>query len=214
ISHAVYYIKKQAQLGTDTYYLISTEPSSERGVVGWVKSTDMSTHPHTVVDKHDKVYYIKGTGKATTKAWGGKKDAVYPSLSSYKNKEFKVHLTEKVGNATWYRGVLEGKTVWLHSSDVYSANKSSTSRLGHLNSVNVDIYESIGGKSFKAGTTYTHAVYYIKEQAQVRDEIYYLISTAPSSDRGVVGWVKSTDMSTHSHTVVDKKTKTFYVRGT
>src|SRR5690606_18163201 len=52
-------------------------------------------------------------------------------------------------------------------------HESRISRLGHLNSVNVDIYESIGGKSFKAGTTYTHAVYYIKKQAQVGDEIYY-----------------------------------------
>src|SRR5699024_7547276 len=42
-------------------------------------------------------------------------DLVY-NLSQYKNKKFKIHLTDKVGKNTWYRGTLEGKTVFIHSS--------------------------------------------------------------------------------------------------
>ena len=190
-TNAVYYIKKQATVGNETFYLISTRPSASTGVVGWVKAEDLSTRTHVGVDKKEKTFYIKGNGKATTKAWGGSKDAVYSDLSTYKNQAFKVHLTEKVGNNTWYRGTLNGKTVWLHSSYVYEATKSKTSLLGHIRSGSVQIYESIHGKSFKAGSEYTNAVYYIKEEAKLGNQTYYLISTRPSNTTGVVGWVKA-----------------------
>ncbi len=214
-THAVYYIKKQAKVGSETYYLISTEPSSVKGVVGWVKAADLSTHPHVGVDKKKKTFYINGKGKATTKAWGGNKDTVYSSMVKYKGQSFEVHLTEKVGNNTWYRGKINGKgpTVWLHSSFVTDRFESNTSRLGHIRNANVKIYEKINGKSFTAGSTYTHAVYYIKRQAKVGSETYYLISTEPSSVKGVVGWVKAADLSTHPHVSVDKKKKTFYING-
>ena len=74
--NAVYYIKQQAELNGETYYLISTKPSRTDGVIGWVKAKDMSTHPHKTVDKNKKTLYFKGTGKAYSKAWGGSKDLV------------------------------------------------------------------------------------------------------------------------------------------
>src|SRR5699024_10992075 len=160
-----------------------------------------------------KTFYVKGNGKATTKAWGGSKDTVYGNLSKYKNQTFKVHLTEKVGNNNWYRGTLNGKTVWLHSSYVYDASKSKTSKLGRIRSGKALIYESINGKSFTAGEKYTDAVYYIKEQETYGKETYYLISKEASSTKGVVGWVKARDLSTHTHVGIDKKAKTFYVKG-
>src|SRR5690625_3576720 len=119
-THQVYYIKKQASLGDQLYYLISMQPSSTKGTVGWVKSSDLSTHPHTRVDKDSKVFYVKGTGKAYSKAWGGSKDLVY-NLSKLKGEVFQVHMTEKVGKNTWYRGKLKGKTVWVHESYLSSA---------------------------------------------------------------------------------------------
>src|SRR5690625_608715 len=212
-TNAVYYIKRQAKLGNDTYYLISKSPSDTKGVVGWVKESDLSIRTHVGVDKKSKTFYIKGNGKATTKAWGGKKDTVYGDLSGYINEPFKVHLTEKVGNNTWYRGTLGGKTVWLHSSYVYEATKSKTSLLGHIRSGKVQIYESIGGKSISAGSKYTNAVYYIKEEAKSGNDTYYLISKSPSATRGVVGWVKEDDLSLHTHVGVDKKDKTLYIKG-
>src|SRR5690625_2245637 len=212
-TNAVYYIKRQAKLDNDTYYLISKSPSDTKGVVGWVKESDLSIRTHVGVDKKSKTFYIKGNGKATTKAWGGKKDTVYGDLSGYINEPFKVHLTEKVGNNTWYRGTLGGKTVWLHSSYVYEATKSKTSLLGHIRSGKVQIYESIGGKSISAGSKYTNAVYYIKEEAKSGNDTYYLISKSPSATRGVVGWVKEDDLSLHTHVGVDKKDKTLYIKG-
>src|SRR5690625_2928651 len=213
-THQVYYIKKQASLGDQLYYLISTQPSSTKGTVGWVKSSDLSTHPHTRVDKDSKVFYVKGTGKAYSKAWGGSKDLVY-NLSKLKGEVFQVHMTEKVGKNTWYRGKLKGKTVWVHESYLDSVEGSSTSHLGHIRSSKAKIYDDLTlTSSFQAGSTYTHQVYYIKKQASLGDQLYYLISMQPSSTKGTVGWVKSSDLSTHPHTRVDKDSKVFYVKGT
>lgn len=115
-TNQVYYIKKQYRKGSShTYYLISTKPSATEGTVGWVKSTDMQVHTHTSVDKLAKRFIVKGTGKAYSRAWGGSKDLVYDNLSLYTGELFEVHLTEKVGNNTWYRGNLNGQRVWIHS---------------------------------------------------------------------------------------------------
>lgn len=210
----VYYIKRQAVYESDTYYLISKEPSSVNGVVGWVKEEDVSTHDHKGVDKNAMTFIINGKGKATTKAWGGNKDAVYPNLSSYKGQLFQVNLTEQVGNNTWYRGILAGKRVWLHSSQVESTDviESNTSKLGHIRNGIVKIYNSINGSSFSAAN-YTDAVYYIKKQAEYATETYYLISTKPSAVNGVVGWVKANDLSTHDHKGFDNKAKSFFING-
>src|SRR5699024_11119241 len=132
-TNAVYYIKRQAVVGSDTYYLLSTNPSATTGVVGWAKSTDLSTHDHKGVDKIAKVFTIKGTGKATSKAWGGKQDEVHSTLTSHKGSLFQVNLTEKVGKNTWYRGKINGKgsNVWIHSSYLTSRQKTIVIDAGH-----------------------------------------------------------------------------------
>src|SRR5699024_12015845 len=116
-THAVYYIKKQAKINDQLYYLIREKPSSTNGTVGWVKSQDLSTHTHVGVDKDNKTFTIKGTGKAYDKAWGGNKNLVYDQ-ADHKNEKFAVHLTETVGKSNGYRGRLGGKTVWMHHSYV------------------------------------------------------------------------------------------------
>ena len=215
-TNAVYYIKKQAKFEHGTYYLISQNPSSTRGAVGWVKASDMSTHPHLTDDKKVKTFYLNGSGKAYMKAWGGSKDSVYSNLSAFKNREFKVHLTESVGSSVWYRGELNGKTVWIHSSYVASLEESKTSKLGHIRSSKVKIYPKFGNEStaLTAGGKYTHAVYYIKKEAILNGQKYYLLSNNPSSAAGVVGWAKEGDITAQAHLVVDKKAKTYYLKGT
>lgn len=214
-THEVYYIKKEVLHNSQRYYLISRNPSSTTGVVGWVKSNDVSTHLHVGVDKNQKTFYIKGSGSAYSKAWGGNKNLVFKSLSSYEGQVFKVNLTERVGNNTWYRGTLNGKTAWLHSNYLVEAKESTTSRLGHLKNAKVSIYQDYKKTSqfVQAGTANTNEVYYIKKQAQYGKDLYYLISRNPSSTTGVVGWVKANDLSTHTHVGVDKKKKTYYIKG-
>src|SRR5690625_3888298 len=87
-----------------------------------------------------------------------------------------------------------------------AVQESKTSKLSHIISGDVDIYEKeINGKSIKAGSQYTNAVYYIKRQAKLDNDTYYLISKSPSDTKGVVGWVKESDLSIRTHVGVDKK---------
>ncbi|WP_053218149.1 GW dipeptide domain-containing protein [Virgibacillus senegalensis] len=214
-TNAVYYIKSKTEAKGGTYYLISREPSSRKGVIGWVKASEMDSYSHNGVDSKKKTFYLRGTGTAYSKAWGGSKDIVYSDLSKYKGQEVKIDLTEKVGNNYWYRGTFNGKRVWIHTSNLTTRKESNTSKLGHLHG-NAVIYERIGvpSTSQDAAGKFTNAVYYIKKQAEVNDQLYYLISTKPSSSSGTVGWVKSQQMDTHSHQGVDSDLKTMKIKGT
>ncbi|MDN7241736.1 GW dipeptide domain-containing protein [Planococcus sp. N028] len=218
---SVYYIKKQAVVNGVTYYLLSTQPSSTAGLIGWAKATDITAQTHASVDKTAKTFYIKGTGSAYTRAWGGTGNLLFSNLSSHKDKEFKVNLTEKVGTTIWYRGTLNGQTAWIDSKEVATApstliKQTATSKLGHIKNSTVQIYSDISNlsKSFAAGTTYTNAVYFIKKEAVANGVTYYLLSNAPSSTTGLVGWVKAADTTVQTHVTVDKQAKTFYIKGT
>src|SRR5699024_2806821 len=89
--------------------------------------------------------------------------------------------------------------------------EKKTSKLARINNGQVNIYESIGGESKKAGSTYTDVTYYVKKQATHGEDTYYLISEKPKAS--IVGWVKSEDVESFDHKSVDKKSKTFYVKG-
>src|SRR5699024_10921918 len=65
----------------------------------------------------------------------------------------------------------------------------------------------------EAGSQYTDVTYYVKKQATQGNETYFLLSTEPSAKKGTVGWVKEKDLSYHSHSRVDNKSKTFYLNG-
>ena len=214
-TNEVYYIKLQTVYNNSTYYLISRNPSSTKGVLGWVKSTDMKTYEHKQVDNNRKTLFIKGSGSAYTKAWGGRKNFSFEKLSSLKGQVFTVNLTESVGKDIWYRGTINGKTAWIQEGHVSTAKESPTSRLGHLNSSSVRIYKDVTKQSeyTQAGSTNTNEVYYIKLQTVYSNSTYYLISRNTSSTTGVIGWVKSTDLDTQPHIGVDKTAKTYYFKG-
>lgn len=213
-TNQVYYIKKQAVVSGTKFYLLSLKPSASTGTIGWVKSSQVQELSHKTKDSSNKTFYIKGTGKSYTKAWGGSKDLVFSNLSSYKDQAFKVNLTETVGNNTWYRGTIAGRTMWLHSSYVYDISESSTSLLGHLrgDAVIYDNYITNSGAK-KASPTYTNQVYYVKKQANVKGTTYFLVSNLPSSSKGVLGWVKASDLDQRSHKTVDNKQKVYYLNG-
>jgi len=215
-TNAVYYIKKEAEVNDQTFYLISSNPSSVKGVVGWVNAQDLSSYPHLVADKNEKTFYVNGQGSAYRKAWGGSKDLIYNDLGKYKKQLFNVHLTESIGNSTWHRGELNGKIVWINSNLLSPRNEIATSQLGHIRNGNVKIYPEFGNESsaITAKATYTNAVYYIKKDKVVNEQRYHLISKSPSSVKGVIGWAKAEDIQTQQHAVVDKTAKTFVINGT
>jgi teichoic acid transport system ATP-binding protein len=69
-----------------------------------------------VIDRDPKTFYIKGTGEGFDRPWGGRKNMVIDNMEPYKNLEFNVNKTEKVGKNIWYRGMLNEKEVWIHFS--------------------------------------------------------------------------------------------------
>src|SRR5699024_8846240 len=144
------------------------------------------------------------SGTAYSKAWGGRKDVVYDDLSGYINVAFHVDLTERVGSDIWYRGTLGGKRAWLRPNQVFEANQTETSLLGHIRSRDILIYDQIGGTGSSATAELTNAVYYIKLQSEVGGQTYYLLSTSPSSEKGIVGWARAEDISAKNHVGVDK----------
>src|SRR5699024_10538469 len=203
--NSVYYVKKQAKYNGKTYYLIRNNLNTSAGVIGWMESKDLTTYTHKSVDNKKKTFYFKGQGVAYNRAWGDKKNRVFNSLKAYKDQAFNVHKTESVGSNTWYRGDFKGKRIWVHSDHLTSVQHSTsstkaTSRLGQVKNSKVRIYSSLsGGSSEAAGSEYTNKVFYIKRQGTKSGSTYYLLSTSPSSTKGLVGWVKSSDLTSYTH---------------
>ncbi|MCA1026842.1 GW dipeptide domain-containing protein [Cytobacillus kochii] len=214
-SNQVYYMKRKISYKGLTYYAISTQPNTTGNIIGWIKSTDLVSHPHEDLETKELQFSINGNGKAYSKAWGSTKDLVIGNLSSYKGLGFTVKKAEKVGSNIWYQGTLEGKEVWMHSSSLSLMNESVISRLGQISVKSVKIYtDLVNNKYVLAGDKYTNEVFYMKKQAIYNGQTYYLISTQPSSEQGVIGWVKSTELVSHPHIGLDSLSKTFYIKGT
>src|SRR5699024_10111830 len=150
---------------------------------------------------------IKGNGKGTRMAWGGKQDAIHASMASHKGKTFHVNMKETVGNGTWYRGKIDGKgaNVWLKSNQVEALKltESKTSLLGHINSGQANIYKTIDGSSFKAGSEHKNKVYYIKKQAKYGNDLYYQMSLNSKATNNL-GWIKASDVKALKHTLINK----------
>lgn len=124
----VYHIKKLAKYRGETFYLLSQKPSASDGIIGWMKATDVSSHSHVSIDNDSKTFYLKGKGIGYTHAWGDKRNRVYASLKSFKDAEFKVDKTDKVGKNIWYRGFLNDKQIWIHSAHlVEKSNEENVS---------------------------------------------------------------------------------------
>src|SRR5699024_12352502 len=131
-----------------------------------------------------------------------------------KNKPLKVHLTETVGNNTWYHGVLNGKTVFIHSSYLNKKEETKTSKLGHLRSQNVVIRKNITDTNGeKAGSNATHKVYYIKKKAKLGNQLYYLIGKSPTVSKDTLGRVKYKDMSTDDNIDIVQNSMQIAVQG-
>ncbi|TWT27698.1 N-acetylglucosaminidase [Planomicrobium sp. CPCC 101110] len=211
----VFYIKKQAAFNNALYYQIS-ESNSGTEAAGWVKSSDIATEKHTVIDQNAKTYYVKGTGSAYTDIWGGTKNISIQDMTSLKGSVFQVKATEKAGTSTWHQGVVSGKTVWVEASQLAPSLESPISLVGHINSTSVRIYTDYLKQSSysEAGTANTNEVFYIKRKAAYNNATYYLISRNRSSTTGLVGWVKSTDIKTAAHESVDRVAKTYNIKGT
>src|SRR5699024_2692155 len=122
---STYYIKRRAVYNNELFYLLSDLPSGEDGVIGWIKASKVTSPRNLAIDNDSKTFYINGEGSGYNRPWGGKKDCVYPDLKKYKNMKFIVDKTEIVGKGVWYRGMLNGEHIWIHSDYLESSNEES-----------------------------------------------------------------------------------------
>ncbi len=118
LKNKVYYVKRSASYRFEKFYLLSTKPSGEEGLIGWMKETDLQTHITTFVDKDKKTFKLNGKGSAYNIPWGGKKQLVFDDLSDMKNETIVVEETWFIGSNTWYKGKLKNNEVWLNSKYV------------------------------------------------------------------------------------------------
>lgn len=201
-----YYINKQAVYNKTTYYQISNYKNADQPFIGWIKAKDLTIKTHKIIKNSTTKRYIKGTGKGYTRPWGGAKNVIFISLSTDKNTLFKTKTTEKVGDDTWYSGTLNGQTVWLKSTQLTTKKPTTTTkpvlkkvnRLGRINTQIAKVYPDINNlkQSAQATTKKTDRTYYIKQQATIGKNIYYQLSTHPTSTAAVIGWVQSKDLTT------------------
>ncbi len=121
--HHVYHVKRQATYHFENYYLLSTEQSGVKGVIGWVKASEVNAHVHIFVDNDEKTFTLNGNGPATSKPWGGKQQRIHEVLDEFEGHLFTVSETVLVGQNVWYKGLIEGenKPVWLHYTQVGDA---------------------------------------------------------------------------------------------
>ena len=115
LKNKVYYVKRSASYRFEKFYLLSTKPSGEDGLIGWMKETDLQTHVTTFVDKDKKTFKLNGKGSAYNTPWGGKKQLVFDDLSDMKNETIVVEETWFIGTNTWYNGMINEIPVWINS---------------------------------------------------------------------------------------------------
>ena len=115
LKNKVYYVKRSASYRFEKFYLLSTKPSGEEGLIGWMKETDLQTHVTTFVDKDKKTFKLNGKGSAYNTPWGGKKQLVFDDLSDMKNETIVVEETWFIGTNTWYNGMINEIPVWINS---------------------------------------------------------------------------------------------------
>src|SRR5699024_658865 len=131
-----------------------------------------TTHTHTSAKSPTKKMILKGSGRTTTRPWGGDKEVIhsYKAFTQYKGDEFHINLTNKVGKNIWHSGKINGKgpNQWLHSNHLRDLNikESNTSRLGRIKSGDRSIYKTLSDQG-KSASKYQGSVYYIKRQAKV-----------------------------------------------
>src|SRR5699024_1617643 len=98
----------------EKFYLLSKEPSSVDGTIGWMKTTDVSTRELIFIDKDPKVFTLSGEGYAYDRPWGSRENRVFSDLQSFEGKEFYVKRTDRVRNGYWHYGRLENDMVWIY----------------------------------------------------------------------------------------------------
>ncbi|MFJ8263030.1 glucosaminidase domain-containing protein [Rummeliibacillus sp. NPDC094406] len=219
-----YYINKTAVYNKTTYYQVSNYKSTTQPSIGWVKAQDLTTKTHMITKNSTTPRYITGTGKGYTRPWGGERNVLFTSLNTDKGTQFKTKTTEKVGDETWYSGTQNKQTIWLKSDQLTTKKPTSVvkpvlksvNRLGRINTQIAKVYPDINNlkKSAQATEKNLGKTYYITQQATIGKDIYFQLSTHPTSSTAKIGWIKSSDVKSVTQSTAQKPTTQQVLTGT
>lgn len=203
-----YYITQQATIGKAIYFQLSTNPTSASAKIGWILSSDVKSVTQSTAQIPKLPQALKGTGEGYSIQWGGKKDIVEKSLTTYKDQEFSITKATKAGNEIWYQGkTANSKLIWVSSTQVKNYEKpteptkpetpqpetTAITKVGTLKSSTTKIYQDLTDltKTIDAGATYTNENFYVYKQATVDNKTYYEISRTDGTKTKTVGWIEN-----------------------
>nr|WP_263313783.1 GW dipeptide domain-containing protein [Mammaliicoccus sp. Marseille-Q6498] len=89
-----------------------------------IKVSDVNNKPIDLKESYTNYLIFDGKGYFYSQPTVSK-DTLLGSLQNYQNAYFKVISSKKVGNTTWYKGILNGKTVWIDSKYLQLAEVST-----------------------------------------------------------------------------------------
>ncbi|MFB9860240.1 teichoic acids export ABC transporter ATP-binding subunit TagH [Salinicoccus siamensis] len=140
----------------------------------------------------------------------------WQKMSKKERDAYRALMTEQGGNDTVYSQ--QGNLLVMNSDKELNASNDYkvhlTSRLAHLREHSTYIYQSPNtDENRKNADEYKDRVFYIKRKTIYQFEHYYLLSTKPSGIEGVIGWMKATELASHTHTFVDNDNKTLFLLG-
>lgn len=113
-----FYIKKAIIKDRERFYLLSNEPSSVDGTIGWISSKDVVTHNLMFIDKDPKQLTLNGKGIAFDRPWGSTDNIVIDDLKSFKDQSFLAERTDRLNKRYWYYGRLGNKKVWINQKAI------------------------------------------------------------------------------------------------
>lgn len=91
--------------------------------------------------------------------------------------------------------------------------QGKTSRLGRIKTAKAIIYPTPTATKGTTSAKQLHLTFYINKKAIYKDTAYFLISNYKDPSKPTVGWVKSKDITTRTHTIAKNSTTKRYVKG-
>lgn len=214
-----YVVKEQASYKKKVYYNL--------GVIGWVEKDAVKTHPYGVESTLNQKAYLTGGGYGYTMPWGAADDIVTKTLT--KGKPFTISKQVKIGTALWYYGKTEdNKQMWVLSSRTTTTNPTpeptpppveapiyqKISKQGTIKSTAV-LYTDLVKQTTRTWTTAEKTEKFtMNRSAKLGNTTYYELSRLSTAGKDtVVGWVKSTELTSANVQAPTASSEVLYLTG-
>ena len=175
------YIYSKAVVSGTTYYELRNTTSKTATAIGWVKASSVQVKTLSYPKSDQKVRKLNGTEKGYTRPNGKSKNILFKSLTAYKNTTMKTLSIAKVGNETWYYGLIGGQGAWFKSSSFTAATTKTTTKpkttkkavavnyVGTVKAQTSPLFKATtdAKPAMKAGKAYTDEIFYIQHKQVV-----------------------------------------------